>query len=87
MSDIHTTAPGGQGGKKAPGSSWPHTLGISGMFCIIVAIGIGAVSKESAGLTPKVLALGGAALAVISGIWALIDWIFRKVGRGPQTTL
>lgn len=68
------------------GSRWRTTLLTIGFFCILVALFIGASMKEAAGGLPKFLALGGFALFVISGIWALIDRMSHKASGGPHTT-
>jgi len=68
------------------GSRWRNTLLIIGFLCILAALFIGAWMKEAAGGLPKFLALGGFALFVICGIWALIDRISHKASRGAQAT-
>lgn len=68
-----------------PGSRWRNTLMTIGFFCMLAALFLGASMKDAAGNLPKFLAFGAIALIVISGIWALIDRISHKRGRGPQT--
>jgi hypothetical protein len=57
-----------------------------GFVGLVAALFIGAAMKEAGGGLPKFLFLGAMTLVVISGIWALIDWISHKWSRGPQTT-
>ncbi len=67
--------------KDTPGSKWRNALMAIGFIGFIVALFIGASMKETAGGLPKFIALGASALIVISGIWALIDWISTKWSR------
>jgi hypothetical protein len=55
-----------------------------GFLSILSALFVGASMKEAAGGLPKFLALGGFALLVISGIWALIDRILYKASRTTE---
>lgn len=57
-----------------------------GFLCMLAALFIGASMKQAVGNVPKFLAFGAIALILISGVWALIDWISQKGSRGPQTT-
>jgi hypothetical protein len=72
--------------KATPGSKWRNALMTIGFLGILAALFIGASMKETAGGLPKFLALGAMALIVISGVWALIDWLSHKGSRGPQRT-
>ena len=83
----HNAGPGDQEGvnKSNAVPGWRTTLMTIGFFSILVALFIGASMKDAAGNLPKFLAFGAIALIVISGIWALIDRISHKRGRGPQT--
>jgi formate hydrogenlyase subunit 4 len=81
MPDINTNAPNGRGEKQAPGSNWRGTLGISGVLCIFAAVFVGAVSKESGALAPKILAVGGAILIVIWILAAAISAVSSRLSR------
>jgi hypothetical protein len=70
--------------KAAPASSWRTSLMAAGCFCFIAALMIGAAMKGAGTTVPKVLALSGLALIVISGIASLINWVSLRVGRGAQ---
>lgn len=77
-------SPSGQDGpgKKAPASNWRTTLVGVGIFCIIGAVFVGAISKEAGGMAPKVLAIAGALLLAISIAWTLISSVLSKLNRG-----
>jgi hypothetical protein len=69
-----------------PGPRWRSTLMAIGLFSVLASLFIGASMKDAAGGLAKFVALGGLALLVISGIWALIDRISHKASRGGPAT-
>jgi hypothetical protein len=86
MADVKT-GPGAPAvvDKAAPTSSWRTSLMAAGCFCFIAALMIGAAMKGEGTVLPKVLALGGLALIVISSIASLINWISLRWGGSAQT--
>lgn len=82
-------SPSGQGGpsREASVSDWRTTLVGIGIFCIIAAVFVGAMSKGAGGIAPKLLATAGSLILGISIVWTIINAVLSRLHRGCRKSL
>jgi hypothetical protein len=65
--------------------SWRNTLLGAGMFLIIIALFVGAATKEAGGMAPKIILTAGLGVMAVSIIATIVNSIKTRMSGGPKT--
>ena len=85
QTDLHVK--GGSEKKDASPPNWRSTLLGVGMFTIIVALFVGAASKDAAGLAPKIIGAIGLSMMVVAILANIAKSVLAKMNAGREASV
>lgn len=73
--------------KESPTQNWRSTLLGVGMFLIIIALFVGAATKEAGGVAPKLILTLGFGVMAVSIVGTIVNSIKSKINGGHEKKL
>lgn len=70
--------------KEPTTPNWRNTLLGAGMFLIIIALFVGAATKEAGGIAPKLILMAGFGVMAVSIIATIVNSIKSKMNGGAK---